>query len=75
MWSREDAIKRLVELDVSKWGEAERAASHRSRSALTHGLALNTLAHYDVDAVDAEMASDAQAVMTTTDHRILRSGG
>jgi hypothetical protein len=47
--TREEAIAKLVDLDVAKWGEAERAASQRMRSRLSHGRALNTLAHYDLD--------------------------
>lgn len=75
MLSREQAIAALVELDVARWGEGEREASRRLRARLTHGRALNTLAHYDPDHVDAAMAADAQRVMTAADHRALRAGG
>lgn len=73
--SREAAIAALVERDVSRWGEAERAASLRLRERLSHGLALNALAHYDPEHVDSDLAAEARAVMTDADRRVLRSGG
>lgn len=75
MMTREQAIAALVERDVARWGEAAREASQRMRASLTHGRALNALAHYDPDAVDAVMAADAQSVMTAADRRALRAGG
>ena len=74
MMTREDAIAALVERDVARWGESERAASLAMRSKLTHGRALNTLAHYDPEHVDAALAADAQRVMSGADHRALRDG-
>ena len=73
--SREEAIAKLVDLDVAKWGEAERAASQRMRSRLSHGRALNTLAHYDLDHIDAALAEEAKRTMTPADWRELRQGG
>lgn len=75
MMTREQTIAKLVELDVAKWGEAEREASARLRGALSHGRALNTLAHYDVDHVDHALALAAVSVMTDDDRRELRDGG
>jgi hypothetical protein len=75
MLTRDTAIAKLVEHDVAKWGEAERVASQRMRSQLSHGRALNTLAHIDLDHIDEDMARDALSVMTTQDHRDLRDGG
>jgi hypothetical protein len=72
--TREEAIAKLVELDVAKWGEGERAAAKRLRSQLTHGLALNALAHYDLDAIDDALATEAQRVMTAADRRVLAAG-
>ena len=73
----EEAIARLVALDVARWGESERAASERMRrrNSPTIGLALNSLAHHDVDAIDAEMAAQAEELLTDADWRSLRSGG
>ena len=73
--TREEAVAALVERDVAKWGEAEREASKRLRGKLSHGLALNALAHYDVDAIDKDLARAAQRVMTAADRRSLRTGG
>lgn len=74
MLTREEAIQALVEHDVRKWGEAERAASIELRSRLTHGLALNALAHLDIDHIDRRMAADARKVMTKADKASLRQG-
>lgn len=73
--TREEAIAKLVELDVAKWGEGERAASQRCRSCLTHGLALMSLAHYDIDNIDTDLVKEAKAVITAGDRRELRKGG
>ena len=73
--TREDAINALVERDVAKWGEEERDASTHLRAKLSHGLALNALAHYDVGVVDRELAAQAKRVMTAVDRKALRSGG
>lgn len=73
--TREQAIADLVRLDVAKWGESERAASLAMRSKLSHGLALNTLAHYDPEHVDAVLAQEARAAMTPTDWHELHQGG
>lgn len=73
--TREAAINALVERDVAKWGEEEREAAARARSKLSHGLALNALAHYDVDAIDRDLASQAKRVMTAADRTSLRKGG
>lgn len=75
MMTRDEAVNALVERDVTRWGEAERAAAVRVRSALSHGLALNALAYYHLDAIDAQLARVAESVMTADDRRVLRSGG
>lgn len=76
--TRDEAITALVERDVARWGEAERKASRQRRDQLSHGLALNALAHYDVDAIDGAideaLAAEAQRVMTAADRKILREG-
>lgn len=70
--TREEAITRLVDLDVAKWGEEEREAAQRSRSKLSHGLALNALAHHDPMAPDRALAALARRVMTAADRATLR---
>ncbi len=76
----EAAIAAIVELDVQKWGEAERDASTRMRraGAPTYGLALNTLAHrpeYDYGDAWPECVAAARQAMTASDRSKLRSGG
>lgn len=73
--TREEAIAKLVDLDVAKWGEEERAGSAKLRSGLTHGLALNALAYYDLDHVDAALVREAKATLTKADRRQLGKGG
>ena len=73
--TRDEAINALVERDVARWGEAERAASRRLRSRQSHGLALNALAHFNGEQVDADLAREAERVMTDEDWRVLRQGG
>jgi hypothetical protein len=73
--SREEAITNLVELDVAKWGESERAASQAARCQYSHGLAVNALAHYDLANIDHRLAKAARQLFTAADKRALRSGG
>lgn len=74
-YTREEAIAKLVELDVAKWGEAERCASRAMRASLSHGLALNAIAHYDLNNIDRDLAREAKALFTAADKKALRSGG
>jgi hypothetical protein len=73
----EEAIDRLVTLDVARWGEGEREASRRlnRRYAPTIGLALNRLAYYDVDNIDEALAKQAEQAMTSADLHALKQGG
>lgn len=73
--TREQAIAALVERDVAKWGEAERAASEQMRSALSHGMALNALAHYEPANIDRELAKQAKALLSKADKKIFRAAG
>ena len=73
--TRDEAIAKLVAHDVAKWGEEEREASCRLRGKLSHGLAINTLAHLDIDHIDEKLAAEAQSVMTTADWHVLRDAG
>lgn len=73
--SREQAIDRLVELDVAKWGEGEREASRRMHGKRSHGRAVNAVAHYDLDNIDQALAAEARALFTEDDLADLRRGG
>ena len=73
--TREEAIDRLVDLDVQRWGEAKRDTFKGIRLHLSHGRALNSLAHYDPDNIDEELAAVAKSVMTDLDRRMLFGGG
>jgi hypothetical protein len=63
----EQARAKLVEQDVARWGETERAACERAHSAKTLGLALNELANRaELDgAPAAEVAALRQAAKLT----------
>jgi len=75
--TREQAINALVNQDVAKWGEGERAASERLHGKRTLGLALNELANRaelaDEDA--SELRAEARKALTDADWKWLRSGG
>lgn len=76
--TRESAIAALVEQDVTRWGESERAASARIHGQRTYGLALNTLAGRAELAGDpgaAALRRAADAALTDDDWRALRQGG
>lgn len=75
--TRDEAIQALVEGDVARWGEAERAAATRMHEKRTLGLALNELANRAelADAPDTALRTEAEAALTTADWAILRQGG
>lgn len=76
--TREEAIEALVESDVSKWGEAERAASKRLHSGRTYGLALNELANraeLSGSGPAKELRAAAKKALTSADKAQLRKGG
>jgi len=73
--TRDEAIAKLVELDVARWGESEREASKRLHASRSHALALNAVANYDVDNIDADLAKMAKSLMTSADRAYLRTGG
>jgi hypothetical protein len=73
--TREQAIDKLVELDVAQWGESEREASRQLHSKRSHALAVNAVAHYDVANIDRALAAEAKALMTAGDRAQLRKGG
>jgi hypothetical protein len=75
--TREEAIDRMVELDVAKWGEGERQASRSLRSSQypTVGLALNGLAYFDPANINDGLAAEAKKLLTAADWRVLKRGG
>ena len=76
--TRKAAIAMLVEQDVAKWGENERAASRRAHGHKTIGLALNTLAaRAQLSDADGwpELRAAAEENLTDADWSSLRDGG
>jgi hypothetical protein len=75
--TREAAIALLVEQDVAKWGESERAASQQLHAHRSLGLALNELWARSVlrDAPDSDLKRAAKAALTAADRAALRKGG
>lgn len=78
--NREEAISAMVDLDVARWGEAERAASERlhRENYPTFGLALNALAHrpeYDYGDDWLECVAESKHALTSADRARLRQGG
>lgn len=75
--TREQAISKLVEQDVAKWGEGERTASQRAHAGRTLGLALNALANRAEldDAPDRALRAAAKSALTAADRASLKKGG
>jgi hypothetical protein len=73
--NRRQAIAHLVELEVARWGEGERKAAQDMYGRTSIGLALNRIAHYDVDSIDQELAAEAKRHFTDADRRVLSEGG
>lgn len=72
--TREEAISRLVEWDVARWGETERAAAVCVHSTLTWGRALHELAkRYELaGATRTELRDEARRRLTAEDWRVIR---
>lgn len=75
--TKEAAIDALVELDVAKWGEAEREASRRRHARRSYGLALNELANRAMLAgtPDPALRAAAKMAMADADGGYLRTRG
>jgi hypothetical protein len=75
--TREQAIAALVERDVARWGESERAASAHAHAGRSLGRALNELANRAelAGTPDAALRAAADAALTDADWRSLRDGG
>jgi hypothetical protein len=77
--TREEAIAAIVNQDVDRWGDSERAASAQMHSKSSLGLALNTLyARAELagraDEAAALLAAST-AALTPADRRVLAAGG
>ncbi len=75
--TREEAIDRLVEQDVVRWGEGTREASRRMYGKYTLGRALNELANRAElsGQPDPELRKASKAALTSSDWAELRKGG
>lgn len=75
--THEAAIARLVEQDVARHGEAERAAAEAAHCGRTMGRALTELANRAelADRPDARLRAAANAALTAADWADLRKGG
>lgn len=75
--TREAAIEVLVEQDIARWGESERAASQRSHAGRSYGRALSELANRAelAGAPDSALRAAADRALTDADWRELRQGG
>jgi hypothetical protein len=72
----DQAITMLVNKYVAKWGENERAASDRlARGLPSAALVLNAVAHFDPEAPDEALASEARRLFSPDDLRWLKRGG
>ncbi len=72
------ALDAIVELDVQKWGEEERASSRKTRGTLSHVLIVGAIATHAVEEtgkVDRALLDAARAIATPADHAALRVGG
>lgn len=75
--TREAAIALLVEQDVARWGEGERAAAERAHGWRSYGRALNELANRAelTGTPDAELRAAAGRALTAADRADLQRGG
>jgi len=73
------ALDRLVDCDVAKWGEQERGASRNLHQGKSLGLLANAIVHHQMngygDAFDAAAKRSAAALLTPADKAELRKGG
>ena len=71
------ALDALVDLDVARWGEAERDASRKMHAGKSRGLLINSIVHHHShdygDAFDAAAKKIAAKQLTPADQADLRS--
>lgn len=66
--TRKEAISRLVELDVARWGEAHRADTIKMHSSKSRAEAMYAIAyHVSIDDADGSLEAAAKAATTATD--------
>lgn len=77
--TREKALGILVELDIARWGEAERDAINARHRAMSRGRLINSIVHHPLhdygDAIDPASKKAAKRQLTEQDRLDLRSGG
>lgn len=77
--TRDEAIAAMVESDVAKWGESERAAAVEMYSARSYGMLMTELASRATLAGDKKTAAALKAAakgqMTRADRSTIRSAG
>jgi len=73
--TRDGAVQRYADLAAAKWGEGERDAARSGLRGRSHGLVVNAVVHYDIDAIDEELRSAARHLLTDDDVSFLRRGG
>lgn len=74
-----EALDALVNLDVAKWGDNERAASRELHAAKSRGLLINSIVHHQLHdfggVFSAETRKIAKRQLTSADKAELRKGG
>lgn len=73
--TRDKALAARAELDARKWGEPEREPSRRLNARRSHALLVNSVAVFDLHAIDVDLMAAAAAIMTDEDRAELRKGG
>lgn len=72
-----EALQILVNFDVAKWGEPERAASVKMHSSKSRGLKINSIVHHERhdfgDALTAAERKAAKAQLSAADKASLRN--
>jgi len=74
----DEALEAILDCIMTKWPQGDRAkedAALRRQRKWTYGLALNTLAHFDVNDIDPTLVSAAEAALTSSDRAELQKGG
>lgn len=77
--TKQEALDLLADLDVAKWGEAERSSSRQLHGGKSRGLLINAIVHHQTngygDAFGAAAKKIAKKQLTEDDKAELRKGG
>jgi len=73
--TRDSAVEVYADLAAKKWGESEREAARSQMRDRSHGLVVNAVVHYDVEAIDEELRAASKHLLTDDDVSFLRRGG